>query len=39
LESYHPVFAPASAKVTRWHDAWVAGTVKKQGGRKAVTIP
>jgi phosphoribosylformylglycinamidine cyclo-ligase len=21
------------------HEAWVAGTVKKEGGRKAVTIP
>jgi len=35
-ESAEAVLAAAAAA---GHDAWVAGRVKKQGGRKAVTIP
>ena len=33
------VEATLAAAKAAGHDAWVAGTVKKQGGRKAVTIP
>ncbi|MBI2815168.1 MAG: phosphoribosylformylglycinamidine cyclo-ligase [Opitutae bacterium] len=33
------VEATLAAAKAAGHEAWVAGTVKKQGGRKAVTIP
>ncbi|MBL9218779.1 MAG: phosphoribosylformylglycinamidine cyclo-ligase [Opitutaceae bacterium] len=33
------VAATLAAAKAAGHDAWVAGTVRKQGGRKAVTIP
>ncbi len=33
------VEATLAAAKAAGHDAWVAGTVKKQGGRKTVTIP